>query len=280
MMTEPVTEIIDFHTHFYPDEIAPFLKDRYRGAADFCCDGTRHATAAAEAEAGVSRFVLLPVAMMPNSSGSNDFAVSAAGGNVISFGTVHPAEPEPEKVMERMARAGLAGIKIHPQLQSEDIDSPAYLRVMRAAAELSLPVLFHAGVDPACPGRCRATPEAAAKMLDRAEKIPGLVLIAAHLGGLDMFDEAERWIIGRDIYLDTAMVGGRLPREQYRRMIEKHGYRRVLFGSDCPWQHPSAALSALRELELPPEQLRAILHDNAAALLRLPPSERAGGGTM
>ncbi len=181
--------------------------------------------------------------------------------------------------MERMARAGLAGIKIHPQLQSEDIDSPAYLRVMRAAAELSLPVLFHAGVDPACPGRCRAPPEAIARMLDSAEKIPGLVLIAAHLGGLDMFDEAERLIIGREIYLDTAMVGGRLPREQYRRMIEKHGYRRILFGSDCPWQHPSAALAALRGLDLPAEQLRAILHDNAAALLRLPLSGNVSGGT-
>ncbi len=279
MTTEPAREIIDFHTHFYPDEIAPVLMGRYRRIINICCEGTLRATAAAEKEAGVSRFVLLPVATSPHSGAINDFAAHSAGKRVIAFGTVHPSDPEPERTVARLAQAGLAGIKLHPQLQSTDIDAPEYLRILRAAAAQSLPVLFHTGADPACPGRCHAEPEMTARMLDAAEGIQGLVLIAAHMGGLDMFDAAERWLLGRNIYLDTAMVAGYLPRERYRSMIKKHGYRRVVFGSDCPWQLPLTALSALRELDLTPEEMRAITYDNAASILCLPSSGEICGGT-
>lgn len=262
--------IFDIHTHFYPDDIAEYVLGRYRMKTTIACAGTKSATLEQEKAAGIARFNVLPVATTPSADSTNAFAVASADHTVTAFGTVHPQAPAPEAVMERFARQGLRGVKIHPQFQSTDIDSEAYKPIFRAAAACGLPVLFHAGLDSVIGGPVRAMPEAISRLLDWAEAVPGLVLIAAHMGGMSCFDDVEKYIVGRRIYLDTALVAGTLPREQYRRIIEHHGYGQILFGSDCPWQSPAAALSEFRALELDDAAERAILWDNAASLLRLP----------
>lgn len=266
---EAPEKIIDIHTHIYPDDIAGLVLGRYKSRIDVFCEGTRASTVVAEAEAGISQFVILPVATTPHCAESNAFAKESAVGPVLAFGTIHPGTPEPEREIALLAKSGILGIKVHPQFQSTDVDADAYLSIFSAAAKNGLPVLFHAGLDPIIPGACRAAPEAIARMLDKAERIPDLVLIAAHLGGMDLFDDVEKYVVGRNIYLDTALVADRISQEQYRRIIKSHGAHRILFGSDCPWQHPRTALAGLKALALPPEEERAILYGNTAALLGL-----------
>jgi len=64
------------------------------------------------------------------------------------------------------------------------------------------------------------------------------------------------------IYFDTSVVQ---PNEG---MVRTVGAHRVLFGSDAPGGDPARAIRDVRSLNLPPEQITAILGGNAQALLR------------
>lgn len=55
--------------------------------------------------------------------------------------------------------------------------------------------------------------------------------------------------------------------EQFTWVLRQVGTDRVLFGSDYPLDDPRVALDAVRSLGFDDDELRAIIHDNAAALL-------------
>lgn len=93
--------------------------------------------------------------------------------------------------------------------------------------------------------------------------------IAAHLGGNLMLDEAMRWVIGQDIYVDTSMAAMYYPDVMCRQAILNHDPDKVLFGSDSPWDDPGTAAAVLRHMDLGEELLQKILYGNAARLLKL-----------
>ncbi|MBR5429347.1 MAG: amidohydrolase family protein [Firmicutes bacterium] len=268
--------IIDIHQHFYPDRLAPRVLRRLSAASGLqpVTDGTLQGTRQKNKEWGVDKAVLLPVATSPDCGAVNRFALASAaaesaGGDIIPFGAIHPDTPEPEAVLEELAAAGCRGVKLHPQYQNADIDDPRCVRIIRRAAALRLPVLFHAGFDPGLPPPWRAAPDAILRLLRQVEGLPGLTLIAAHLGSLDMYDEVEEKLLGHDLWLDTAMSHGRLSPEQLYRIIRRQGWQRVLLGSDCPWEKASDSIADIRALHLPKEQEEGILGGNAAAMLGL-----------
>ena len=41
----------------------------------------------------------------------------------------------------------------------------------------------------------------------------------AHFGGNEMWDEVEQRLMGRNVYLDTAVVLDTMPEEQFVRMV-------------------------------------------------------------
>lgn len=265
--------IIDFHQHFYPDRLAGRVLRPLAEASGFVpvTDGTFAGALRKNREWGIDRAVLLPVATSPKCDSSNRFSLECAAESpaVIPFGAIHPDSPEPEALLESLQAAGFRGIKLHPQYQKADIDDPRYLRIIRHAARIGLPVIFHAGFDPGLPPPWRADVEGILRLLDQVEGLSGLKLIAAHLGGLDMYDEVEQRLAGRDIWFDTAMLHGRISQEQLYRIIRRHGWQRVLLGSDSPWQSGADAISDIRALALPAVQEEAILGGNAAELLNL-----------
>lgn len=266
--------IIDFHTHFYPQRLAARVMEQLSAASgiDPVCEGTAADTKEKLRAWGASHGVFLPVATTLHYAKSNEFAAALAkDGFFIPFGTLHPAAPDPEAEVEQIAALGLRGVKLHPQYQGVPIDDARYVRIIRRAARLRLPVVFHAGYDPGLPAPYLAEPEAIARLLDAVEDTEDMVLIAAHLGGYARYDAVERHLVGRNIWFDTALVAGNAPPEQFRRIIERHGYQRVLLGSDCPWQSTAAALAGLRALGLPAAAEAAICGGNAASLLALAP---------
>ena len=58
-----------------------------------------------------------------------------------------------------------------------------------------------------------------------------------------------------------------LDRERVCGLIDAHGRRRVVFGSDWPMADPGAEIAALRELGLPPNDEAALLGGTLAGLL-------------
>lgn len=268
--------MIDFHTHIFPDAVAPRALEslmagalRVEGAALApCTDGTLAGLVSSMAQNHVDVSVVLPIATKPSQTPSiNRFAQGVQSASVHSFYSLHPMQEDRESVLEEIARAGGRGIKLHPEFQYADVDSPEMLAILKKAAELGLLVVLHAGQDIGMPPPVHCTPRKLARAMDAA---PGCRIVAAHMGGWRMWTEVEACLVGREeLWLDTAFVADYLPPEQYLRIIRSHGAERILFGSDSPWESPAHTLEGLERLGLSREELQRITHDNAAALLGL-----------
>ena len=265
--------MIDFHTHLFPDAVAPkALASLQAGALRVegkavapNTDGTMAGLLASMSENGVDKSIVLPIATKESQTPSiNRFASGVQSDRLLSFYSLHPMQPDWEAVLEAIAAMGGKGIKLHPEFQFADVDSPEMIRILRKAAQLRLIVVLHAGKDIGMPPPVHCTPAQLARALDAAHDA---CVVAAHMGGWRMWDQVEECLVGRQMYFDTAFVADYLPCEQYLRIIRNHGADRILFGSDSPWEEPAHTLAGLEALGLTAEELAKITHDNAAALL-------------
>ena len=114
-------KIIDIHTHIYPDEIARKATDSVRtfyGIGDGTMDGTERMLLEKGAQAGISQFVILPVAIRPDRvQGINNFVLQRAGQRdcFIPFGTVHAAMDGLTDEVERLEK------KMETRMQAVEI---------------------------------------------------------------------------------------------------------------------------------------------------------------
>ena len=65
----------------------------------------------------------------------------------------------------------------------------------------------------------------------------------------------------------TAFIYDYITKEQFFRIMEKHGSDKILFATDSPWSDMAKGISWIRELSLPQEVEKAILSGNAKRLL-------------
>lgn len=264
--------VIDAHVHVYPDDIAakvvPALAERFGNEPSF--DGTVAGCAAKDAECGIAASVNLPVATKPDSVGhTNGFWADYAprrGSAVLSLAAFHPLVADKGAEIGRIAAAGFTGVKMHPEYQLFRFNDRAMDDAWAAMSELGLAAYLHAGGERVFRPPFHSTPSEIAEL---ARRFPRLKIVAAHLGGFGMWDEAEELLCGSEVYLDLSHTFGWMDDAQILRMIRRHGAGRILFGTDAPWQDPATVLQAFLKLPLDEASRRAILHDNAVALFRL-----------
>ena len=101
------------------------------------------------------------------------------------------------------------------------------------------------------------------------DEVSGGTFVLAHLGGHAMWDDVERYLVGRDVYFDTAMGFECFPSEQFLRIVKNHGADKILFATDSPWSDASRELAVLNSLALTDEEKNMILCDNARRLLKI-----------
>jgi hypothetical protein len=216
-------------------------------------------------ESGVDRSVCLPIATKPSQTAHiNDFAEKVRTDRLLSFGTLHPADPDWERVLNDLAERGFRGIKLHLQFQLFPIDGKEVLRILRKAEELGLYVIFHAGKDIGLPPPVYASPRQIRNVLQETE---GSHLIAAHLGGWQQWEDVLKYLAGTPIMLDTAYIREFIEPQLAKDIIRAHGAEKIVFGSDSPWEDPADTLAFLRSLDLTEEELEQITHKNAERLL-------------
>lgn len=279
--------IVDFHTHTFPDTIAPTALAKLSGVSHSApfTDGTCGGLTASMAAAGVDLSVVLPVATSPRQVPHiND---AAARGNektgetgLFSFGCMHPDYDDWRAELERIASLGLKGVKIHPVYQGVDLDDPRYLRILERAGELNLIVVTHCGIDIGYPEAENCLPA----VVSRAVRQVGPVkLVAAHMGGWKRWEEALELLADTSVYLDTSFSAGFIkplddgyygPEElrlldeaAFVRMVRCFGAERILFGTDSPWSGQKESVDWIRALPLSPSEKDAILGENARRLL-------------
>ena len=264
--------IIDFHTHAFPDKIA---KTTIEALERNCIEGGEHLKACTDGsfdglekklrESGVDMGVVLPIVTKEHQTETvNAFAKTKRGPVLFSFGSLHPESESWEHTLHFLAENGFRGIKLHPEYQGVYINSPRCKKIIAKAEELGLLVTVHAGWDAAYPAERHCTPERIADLLDF---VSGKNLIAAHLGGMKMWDEVDRYLVGKPLYFDTACLTRYISPDVYRALIFEHGADRILFGSDCPWEDPKDSFELLSSLSLPKDDLDAICYKNALSLL-------------
>ncbi len=263
--------IIDFHTHCFPDALAPKALASLKEKAG--TEPTTEATVSSNIKkmdkCGIGLSVVCSIATNARHLAKvNSFAIDINdfSTRLTALGSAHPDSEILEDEMQRLIDHDIHGIKIHPEYGPYYIDSPEWRRVFALCEEMDVFVVTHAGYDFISPDRIAATPERLGRILD---EFPDLTLIAAHLGGNRLWDEVEKHLCGRkNLYFDTALLAseGADP-QKVLSIIRKHGAGRILFGSDMPWSDPAAELAFLRSLILSEAELRAITEENALSLL-------------
>ena len=277
--------ITDFHTHTFPDAIAQRAiagMQQNSHAAAFG-SGTLDGLLASMESAGIFRSVVLPVATNPlKISSINDSNIAREKSqHVVFFGAMHPQAENWKQELNRLAAAGVPGIKIHPQYQDTDITDIRYLRILDHAASLGLITVMHAGDEIAYPGVVRCSPEMVRSVCDQLGNIP---LVLAHMGGWKNWQRVAENLAHTGCYLDTAISLGQivpiddhyapgdlplLREEDFVSLLRAFGSQRILFGTDSPWADQAEEIRKLTSLPLTQDELENILSRNATRLLGL-----------
>ena len=269
--------LIDFHTHAFPDALAPraigTLAERAHMTPE--TDGTVSALLTRMNEWHVDRAVVLNIATNAHQQTKvNRFAIDtlhAHGDRLTPLGSIFPIDSADDMgrlaEMDMLTNAGIPGLKLHPDYMEHFIDDPAYTPILDRASEMGMFVVLHTGLDVYSPDCIYATPDRIRTVLRRH---PKLTLICAHYGGNCLWDEVEEKIAGERCYIDISIgVKMGLSVEQARRILFRHDPERILFGSDCPWGDVPGNLAFLDAMKLPAAMVDKILYTNGAALLGL-----------
>ncbi len=263
-----ISMIIDFHIHmFLPQYTSNVGKGPAPTGAKPPMDNSVEGVKKRLIESGVSHAVVQHIAPLPGESRPvNQYARELAkdkDGFYIQFGALHP-DDSPDDLKELKESGVFYGIKLHPYIQKFEIDDKKMYPAYEMLSSLNMPVLFHTGCDPFNDKLKNAFPE---KLVKIHKDFPDLTIIGAHLGALNMYDEAERCFVGTDMYMDISDSVKFCEKEQYARILNKHDPDKILFGSDCPMGNAQEELSYLESLNLSSDLMDKILYKNAAALL-------------
>ena len=273
--------IIDVHTHFMPERLLAAVRAYFDGAGPLIGrpwpityredEQTRVATLRAF---GLAAFTALLYPHKPDMARSlNEWGADfAARTPDCLHSATFFAEPSAAADVGRALEQGARVFKCHLQVGGFDPNDPVLDQAWGLMAEAGVPVVTHCGSGPVA-GRFTG-PVPIARLLARH---PALRLVVAHLG---MPEYGEFMTLAErhpGVLLDTTMAftpfiddsGAAFPAAELPRLRDL-GHR-VLLGTDfpnIPYTYADA-LEALERTGLGPDWLRAVCHDNAAALFEI-----------
>jgi predicted TIM-barrel fold metal-dependent hydrolase len=267
MNTKGPQGIIDFHAHAFPDALAARAIAHLEGEGNIkaSLDGTLASLLGSMASSEIECAVVCSIATKPEQFAPIlNWSRQIASRKIVPLPSIHPRGPDPVGKARLVAQAGLPGIKLHPYYQDFQLDDPSLFHFFRVLEHMGLLVVCHTGFDMAFPRDRKADPVRIVRLLD---KVPNLKLVSTHTGAWEDWDEVERHLLGKPLYMEISMSLENLGRERAREMLLAHPEDRILFGTDSPWSSQAETLRLVRALDLGPERERLMLHDTARALL-------------
>lgn len=265
-------KILDMHTHTYPEAIAEkacvslgrFYDFEVRGAGTYA-DLERQAR-----EAGTDGFLLFSVATNARQVQKvNDTIAALAelsrshGFETVGFAGMHQDFPDFAAELDRCVSLGLAGVKIHPDIQKMDIASIEMSRLCACLCERKLPLFLHMGDDR--PEYRYSEPRKLSALLDA---FPTLRVVAAHLGGYKAWDEAVEALAGRpNVWYDCSSALWAMSPDRAADLIHTLGPSRVMYGTDYPVVSLHDYLTLFLNLPLTERERENILYYNARRFL-------------
>lgn len=242
--------IIDAHTHIFPDKNAAAILQATAKMFNVPTFGA--ATAADLLEkmdaCGISHAVIHMVSPTPSGvRDTNSWLIQQPQERFIKFGTLHPLFKNCEDEIRRLKDGGVKGVKLQPDVQQFTPDERQYTYHMyEALAQQGLTVMFHVGGEPLPSPRDRSKP---AMILNIARDFPELKIIAAHLGGLNMWEEVYEMLAGRaNIYFESSLSYEFIEPALAEKIIRKHGHDKIFFGTDYPFGDVKSSLASARSV--------------------------------
>ena len=258
---------IDSHTHVFPRHKALNILSKLSRQGDIphFTNGTIDGLLDSMKTAGIHLSLISRITTRPEQVASvNRWLYSLKGENILPMATLHPDMPDGPAYMEGLREKGFIGIKFHPDYQGFYVDDPRMYPLYETAQALRMPILFHAGLDRGLSPPFRAMPAHLSKV---HREFPRLPMIAAHMGGEDNYDQTEEYLLGKDIYLDTAFVLRLMDQGTLKRFFRKHPIERFLFGSDSPFTDQSTELNYLLHLPFLGAEAKGKIAGGNASLL-------------
>ncbi|MBR4627938.1 MAG: amidohydrolase family protein [Ruminococcus sp.] len=252
--------IIDAHAHIFPEKIAESATvniGHFYGIPMTGC-GISEKLLQSGRKIGTFRYLVCSTATAPHQiSAINSFIAGECARNpeFYGFGTTHADSEDVRADVEQIVSLGLHGIKLHPDFQKFNADSPEAYKIYEAI-EGRLPVLIHCGDN-------RYDFSAPQRIANIHRDFPKLKILAAHLGGYQRWDDAEKCLNGDDtLKFDVSSSLAFITPERAAHMIRKYGVENCFFGVDFPmWSHEDE-LERFFALGLTDEENRRILADN------------------
>ena len=270
---------IDTHTHIFPDSLAKrsleTLVEKLPKEVQSevpTSNGRLDGLLESMKNSGIDISVVLPVVTNPKHFDTvNKWAKEITEKNgIISFGGIHPDNENVDEKLEYIKNLGLKGIKLHPDYQNTFIDDEKYIKIIKKCVSLGLYVVIHAGLDAGLPEVIHCPPDRTLNMLKAVygESTPEKqLIILAHLGGCEMYEEVLEKLCKMPVYFDTAFSLDKIDENLLIKIIRKHGAENILFATDCPWGAQKKFVKYFKTLPLTDEEKELISHKNAEKLL-------------
>ena len=264
---------IDFHTHSFPDELAPrameTLKKVFISAMSLrpTTDGTASDAERLLRSVGIDRAVVCNIATNARQESKvNGYAISLLENDFFyPLGSVHPDSENMEEELDKLLAAGIHGIKLHPDYVGIELSDKRFDRIFSLLSERDMFTVVHTGYDPISPDKVHATPEMLRAVVEKYNK---LKLIAAHMGGFRRSEGVLRHLVGTNIYLDTSLSALRPDeRDNLYRILDTHDENRLLFATDTPWTTPEKEIEFVENAPISDEKKEKIFYKNAQILL-------------
>lgn len=261
--------LIDFHTHCFPDALAPRAVQKLSlssGGLIPYTDGTVAGLQDCMKKNGVDISVVLNIATNAKQQKNvNDFAASINNKKTVySFGSVFPFADDALYELERIKSLGLCGVKLHPDYQGFDVDDERLIPLYKKISQLGLVTVFHAGFDYGFPPPYHATPQKMANAI----KWFDTPVVAAHWGGINCCEDVIKYLCGKNVYFDVSFGYSMMPKYYAEKIMQLHTPDKMLFGTDTPWHTADMELRLLNTLGLSQSDMDKITHQNALKLLK------------
>jgi len=278
--------IIDFHTHTFPDKIAKSTLLKLSGASGSTpfTDATVGGLTESAKKAGIGLSVVLPVVTNPAKCSSINQKAAAmneemAEKGIFSIGGYHPEADNYKEILDEVKALGLKGIKLHPDYYGIRFDDIRMMRAIDYASEIGLFVITHAGKDiglypPVC---CDVE-----SVKNVIREVHPEKLVLAHMGGWNLWDEVLDQLAGENVYLDTAFSIGEIPwksadeekygfkmlsDEKFCELVRAFGSDRICFATDSPWADQKDFVKRIMKMPLTDDEKYDIFRKTAAGLL-------------
>jgi predicted TIM-barrel fold metal-dependent hydrolase len=263
-------QIIDFHTHIFPDRIAKqAIETLAKDAGDYQprTDGTLAGLLASMDRARIAASVVANIATRPSQAlPILEFCGQIRGDRIAPLISFHPENTpaEVEELFTRAAALGVRGVKLHPMYQGFAIDDRRMFPHYQLIEHFGFFVVLHTGLDIAFPGNLQADVDRVGNL---AVQFPELTIVATHVGGWKQWERAALLADRGNIFTETSMTLTEMDDAAFVKLLSRFDAERVLFGSDSPWTDQREMVERTLRLRIGDDRKEKLFHRNAEALL-------------